>query len=83
MKKYLLLFLLFFSIAWAYYNFASDYEIINSANKLAKLNIINNNSENPENYNIKNNISRREMLKIMLNLAKASVDKNCQWNFKI
>lgn len=55
---------------------------IENAQKLADNGIIENNSTNPENYKLKNSISRREMLKIMINLSWNQVQNNCVWKFK-
>jgi hypothetical protein len=42
---------------------------IQSANYIAEKEIINNNSFSPVNYNLDFNITRREMLKVMMNLS--------------
>lgn len=54
---------------------------LENAQKLADAGIIQNNSTNTENYKLKNSISRREMLKIMINLSWNQVQENCEWKF--
>lgn len=59
----------------------SEKTSLENAQKLADAWIIVNNSTNTANYKIKDSISRREMLKIMLNLAWVKIQENCVWKF--
>lgn len=54
---------------------------IQSANFLATQWIINNNSFNPSDYNLDSNITRREMLKVMMNVSGKSVPSQCDGKF--
>jgi len=58
-----------------------DTESIKNAQILADAWIIVNNSSNPKAYNLNSFISRREMLKVMLNLAWIKPDDTCEWKF--
>lgn len=55
---------------------------IDYANTLAKNGIIVDNSTNPKNYNLWDTITRREMLKIMMNLSGTSVWQICEQKFR-
>lgn len=55
---------------------------VSSANKLATLWIINNHSDNIDSYSLYTTITRREMLKIMMNLSKKWMEQSCKWSFK-
>lgn len=52
-----------------------------AANYLAKNNIIKNWELKPEKYELDNNITRREMLKVMMNLSWLTVPDKCEWIF--
>jgi len=79
MKKYTISALaIFLSVAWAY---AYTNHNIESANFIAEKWIINDNSFNPAGYNLDNNITRREMLKILMNLSGKQVMDRCLWAF--
>lgn len=54
---------------------------LQNAQILADAGIIVNNSTSPEKYNVTSNISRREMLKVMLNLAGVTPGETCEWKF--
>ena len=54
---------------------------IESANFLAEKGIINDNSNNIADYNLSNHITRREMLKVMMNLSGKTVSNTCNGNF--
>lgn len=54
---------------------------IQSANYIASKGIINDNSYTPINYNLDYNITRREMLKVMMNLSGKEVIDRCLWAF--
>ena len=54
---------------------------IQSANFIAEKWIINDNSFSPSWYNLNNNITRREMLKILMNLSGKEVIDRCLWAF--
>lgn len=64
-------------------NLKADIDVIDleSANFLAQNNIINTQT-NSKDYNINSYISRREMLKVMLNLAWISPSETCDNSFK-
>lgn len=55
---------------------------IQSANFIAQKWIINNNSFTPSRYNLDDNITRREMLKILMNLSGKEVVDRCLWAFQ-
>ncbi len=57
-------------------------EYILSANKLAYRWIINDHSNDNNAYNLDKTITRREMLKIMMNLSKKWIATECKWIFK-
>ncbi len=54
---------------------------VQSANFLAEKWIINDNSFSPSGYNLWDNITRREMLKILMNLSGKEVIDRCLWAF--
>lgn len=56
-------------------------ESINYANTLAQKGIIVDNSKNPKVYNLSDTISRREMLKIMMNISGSEIWENCEQKF--
>ncbi len=58
-------------IAWA--NASSTYVELEAANKLASMNVINDNSATPSKYRLEDTISRREILKIMMRLKNYHV----------
>lgn len=62
-------------------NFAYTDHNIQSANFIAEKWIINDNSFTPSWYNLDNNITRREMLKILMNLSWKEVVDRCLWAF--
>jgi len=62
--------------------FAYTQHNIESANFLAEKNIINDNSFSPSWYNLDNNITRREMLKILMNISGKEVIDRCLWAFQ-
>lgn len=76
-----ILWVLLFSISWSSILAYTDHNI-ESANFLAENNIINDNSFNPAWYNLDDNITRREMLKILMNLSWKEVVDRCLWAFK-
>jgi hypothetical protein len=55
---------------------------IQSANFIAEKWIINDNSFTPSWYNLDDNITRREMLKILMNLSWKEVIDRCLWAFQ-
>ena len=79
MKK-ILLALLFITVllpsafAWTPHN-------LQSANFIASKQIINDNSLSPSSYNLDYKITRREMLKVMMNLSGDSVSESCSQSF--
>ncbi|PID87379.1 hypothetical protein CSB07_01670 [Candidatus Gracilibacteria bacterium] len=80
MKKRLLTFIVLASIipqTIAY----NDYDL-SAANFLAKEKIIKDWSNQPEKFELNNNITRREMLKVMINLSGLKVENKCDGNFK-
>lgn len=73
----LMLFSFLFPLSvWAYTN--ND---INSANFLAEKWIINDHSTYVLDYNLNDFITRREMLKVMMNLSWKTLTENCTWVF--
>lgn len=58
-----------------------EQESIDSANTLAKSGIIVDNSSDPKKYNFWDGITRREMLKIMMNLSWAPIWETCEQKF--
>lgn len=54
---------------------------IQAANRLAWLWVIENHSENPVDYNLWSNITRREMLKVMINLSSVTLVQDCEGKF--
>jgi len=64
----------FFSFAYTEHN-------IQSANFIAEKGVINDNSANPSSYNLDFNITRREMLKVMMNISGKDVPNTCNWDF--
>ena len=72
------LFITWFSIQTL---FAYTEQNIESANFLAQNGIINDNSDNILAYWLDNNITRREMLKVMMKLSWKEVTESCQWDF--
>jgi len=54
---------------------------IQSANFLATQSVINDNSNNIIWYNLDDNITRREVLKVMMNISGKTVTDTCSWNF--
>ncbi len=59
---------------------ATDLEI-QAANFLASNNVINDNSLDITGYNLDSNITRREMLKVMMNISWKSVTESCSGDF--
>ncbi len=55
---------------------------VDSANRLAILWIITDNSTNISLYNLNKTITRREMLKVMMNLSWKNIWEECNWIFK-
>jgi len=62
-------------------SFAYTDHNIQSANFIAEKWIINDNSFTPSWYNLDDNITRREMLKILMNLSWKEVIDRCLWAF--
>ncbi len=80
MKKILIfisLFLLSFSFVYSF----EKSEEIDSANHLAKLNIIDNYSNDLSKYRLWENITRREITKIIVNIWNISLNNLCNWTF--
>ncbi len=80
MKKIISLGVLFFIILWAQVHWLTEHNI-QSANFIASKWIINDNTIDITKYNLDNNITRREMLKVMMNLSGKTVVDSCAWNF--
>jgi len=59
----------------------SKYKSTNSANKLASLWIIQDNSSNPDNYRLGDSITRWEMAKIISKISWIEVINNCEWKY--
>lgn len=66
------------AVSWV---FAYTEHNIQSANFLAQKWVINDNSANIENYNLWYHITRREMLKVMMNLSGKTVTDTCNGSF--
>lgn len=54
---------------------------VDAANRLASLGVIVDNSANPSSYNLGSSITRREMLKVMMNLSSVEVTETCEGKF--
>ncbi len=54
---------------------------VDAANRLASLGVIVDNSADPSKYNLGSNITRREMLKVMMNLSSVEVTETCEGKF--
>lgn len=54
---------------------------VDAANRLASLGVIEDRSSNPSGYNLGSNITRREMLKVMMNLSSVEVTETCTGKF--
>ncbi len=62
--------------------YANDYNTeLSAANDLSSFKIIVNKSSTPEEYRLGDTITRREMLKIMMNLSPSIVEDKCEWKF--
>lgn len=55
---------------------------VEAANKLASLGVINDQSDNPAKYRLNDTITRREMLKVMMNLSQFAVTEGCAGIFR-
>ena len=75
---YIALILVCFTGVWV---FAYTEHNIQSANFLATKGVINDNSANIADYNLGDHITRREMLKVMMNLSDVVVSDNCNGSF--
>jgi hypothetical protein len=56
----------------------ADDASVEAANRLASLGVIVDSSSNPSAYNLSSKITRREMLKIMINLSSVEVSDTCE-----
>jgi hypothetical protein len=54
---------------------------VEAANRLASLGVIVDSSSNPSAYNLGSSITRREMLKVMMNLSSVEVSETCTGKF--
>jgi hypothetical protein len=54
---------------------------VEAANRLASLGVIVDSSSNPSAYNLGSSITRREMLKVMMNLSSVEVSDTCTGKF--
>lgn len=54
---------------------------VEAANRLASLGVIVDSSSNPSAYNLGSSITRREMLKVMMNLSSVEVTDTCEGKF--
>jgi hypothetical protein len=79
MKKILIATFLFAVQVLSLFAYTSDHE--SAANFLAQKGIINDQSLYPVAYNLDDNITRREMLKVMMNLSGKSVTDSCLGKF--
>ncbi len=57
------------------------YSTLESANKLASLGVIVDNSANPANYRLGDSITRGEMAKVTMKLSEQDVVDVCEWKF--
>jgi S-layer homology domain len=80
MKYKILLATMFFLLSASVLSAATESEKT-AANFLAKKSIINDNSADISKYNIDMTITRREMLKVMMNLSGKSVGTSCSGKF--
>ncbi len=55
---------------------------LEAANFLAQKNVIVDYSNNVDFYNLENKITRREMLKVMMNISGVDVPQSCVWKFE-
>ncbi len=60
----------------------SESEQIKSWNFLASKNFIKDSSSSPKDYRISDNITRKETMKIIANVAYLKTENNCVWSFK-
>ena len=81
MRKTICITIWILTISLASQSFAISPNSIQYANFLAEKWVINNNSGNTENYNLWNQITRREMLKVMMNLSWEVVVDECNGDF--
>jgi hypothetical protein len=87
MKNKNFLFYFFISIFLIFLSFSPNLKAdiannsLENAQKLANHWIIQNNSNNKANYKLDSSITRREMLKVMLNIAWVNVWNSCTWKF--
>jgi hypothetical protein len=79
LKKYLLLIIVFlFSITLVFWLFQEEVE---KANFLANNGIIKDNSNNPDDYRLWDNITRKETMKIVMKLSWLDIEDKCEWKF--
>lgn len=79
--KKIVITLSFIIIIFSTISFVNASSEIDAANKLSNLWIIVDNASNPEAYNIEKSITRREMLKVMMNLSLIKVWDTCTGKF--
>ncbi len=60
---------------------AADYTELEAANKLATLGVIVDKSSTPAEYRLGDTITRREMLKVMMNLSSVTVTDTCEGKY--
>lgn len=81
MKKiFSILVLVSISFSWVFA--FSDAENIRAANYLAKKTFIKDFTVKPENYRVDDNITRKEAMKIISNVAYLKVENECTWKYK-
>ena len=68
-------------IGWISASYAYTNHNVESANFLATKWVINDNSSNHFNYNLDFNITRREMLKVLMKLSEKDVPETCNGSF--
>lgn len=70
-----------FSIVSPVTGVKADDTWVEAANRLASLGVIVDSSSNPSAYNLGSSITRREMLKVMMNLSSVEVSDTCEGKF--
>ena len=70
-----------FSVVTPIAGVSAAYTSVQAADKLATLGVIVDQSANPANYRLGDNLPRKEATKVMMNLSSVSVVDNCTGNF--
>ena len=70
-----------FSIVSPIAGVSAAYTSLDAANKLATIGVIVDNSSNPADYRLGDNLPRKEAVKVMMNLSSIAVVDNCEGKF--